>query len=321
MTFAQIFSTLLLLGTLQGFIMSGMLFFTRRRSRPNRLLGTLILLMALCCLNRYLYNASWFNADPLLRFFANFVPLILAMLFGPLLYFYVRASLDPSLKVGRRERRHFYPVIIDLVPQFTAFLYLGGLLSGLISSPPEPWGRFIDTYNIYVDIPRWLSLTAYLWLSARYLAKVQDSRPEYLRWIRQFIRFFLAFQLIWLLYLIPYVIPWLTEKVLNTVDWYPVYIPLVVLIYCLGIKGYLTAPRQEAETPKPPVPLQINIVADPLPLLKKAMEEDKMYLNPALNLTALSLRIMLSLSHIKTPVSLRGDTFYFFKNSVEIWNI
>lgn len=108
---------------------------------------------------------------------------------------------------------------------------------------------------------------------------------------------------------------------LNTVDWYPVYISLVVLIYCLGIKGYLTAPRQEAETPKPPVPLQINIVADALPLLKKAMEEDKMYLNPALNLTALSLRIMLSLSHIKTPVSLRGNTFYFFKNSVEIWNI
>jgi AraC-like DNA-binding protein len=106
--------------------------------------------------------------------------------------------------------------------------------------------------------------------------------------MRQFIRLFLVFQVIWFVYLVPYVIPSLTDKVLNTVDWYPVYIPMVVLIYCLGIKGYLMAPAEAPVARKVVTPPSVKLIAEAEPLLKKAMEQDRLYLDPELNLALLS---------------------------------
>jgi len=289
MSFAEFFHMLMLLGFLQGAIMSMLLLFSKKRSRPNRFLGTLILLIALACLNLYLFESDWFNNNPVLNLLGNLIPLVIVMPVGPLLYFYVRSSMEPSFRLGRRERLHFLPVIIDVVPELTTVIYFTGLLTGLISSPPGPWGRFIDDYNVYADIPRWGSVTLYLWLSARYLSAAGTENNAYRQWLRQFIRLFLVFQVIWFIYLVPYVIPSLTDKVLNMVDWYPVYIPLVVLIYCLGLKGYLMAPQEEVPAVKKAVaPPPLELVAEAVPLLRKAMEEDHLYLEPELNLTLLS---------------------------------
>src|SRR5690606_34592814 len=102
-------------------------------------------------------------------------------------------------------------------------------------------------------IPRWISITVYLWLSARYLTGLQTGpgkpaagtrHAAEIQWLRQFIRIFLVFQLIWLIYLIPYVIPRYTDFMLDTFDWYPVYVPMAVLIYWLGIKGYSMTHRE-----------------------------------------------------------------------------
>jgi len=289
MSFAEFFHMLMLLGFLQGAIMSMLLLFSKKRSRPNRFLGTLILLIALACLNLYLFESYWFNNNPVLNLLGNLIPLVIVMPVGPLLYFYVRSSMEPSFRLERRERLHFLPVIIDVVPELTTVIYFTGLLTGLISSPPGPWGRFIDDYNVYADIPRWGSVTLYLWLSARYLSAAGTENNAYRQWLRQFIRLFLVFQVIWFIYLVPYVIPSLTDKVLNMVDWYPVYIPLVVLIYCLGLKGYLMAPQEEVPAVKKAVaPPPLELVAEAVPLLRKAMEEDHLYLEPELNLTLLS---------------------------------
>jgi AraC-like DNA-binding protein len=174
------------------------------------------------------------------------------------------------------------------VPELTTVIYFTGLLTGLISSPPQAWGRFIDDYNVYADIPRWGSVTLYLWLSARYLAGAGTENDAYRRWLRQFIRLFLVFQAIWFIYLVPYVIPSLTNKVLDTVDWYPVYIPLVILIYCLGLKGYLMAPEATPAVRKAVAPPPVELVAEAVPLLRRAMEQDHLYLEPDLNLALLS---------------------------------
>jgi AraC-like DNA-binding protein len=288
MTFAEFFHMLMLLGFLQGAIMSVLLFFSKKRSRPNRFLGSLILLIALACLNLYLFESPWFTNNPVLNLLGNLIPLVIIMPVGPLLYFYVRSSMEPSFRLERKERLHFLPVIIDVVPELTTVVYFTGLFTGLISSPPAAWGRFIDDYNVYADIPRWGAVTFYLWLSARYLAGAGGGNDAYRHWLRQFIRLFLVFQAIWFIYLVPYVIPSLTDKVLDAVDWYPVYIPLVVLIYCLGLKGYLMAPDAIPAGKKAVAPPPAGLVAETLPLLRKAMEQDRLYLEPDLNLALLS---------------------------------
>ncbi|UPK72263.1 helix-turn-helix domain-containing protein [Chitinophaga filiformis] len=288
MTFAEFFHILILLGFLQGLIMSILLFFSKKRSHPNRLLGTLILLIALACLNLYLFESSWFTGNPVLNLLGNLIPLVIIMPLGPLLYFYVKSTMDPTFRLSRKQAVHFMPVIIDCGAQLSVVIYFTGALLGFSVPAPASWGRFIDDYNVYADIPRWGSVTVYLWLSARYLAGVSTEKSPHYRWMRQFVRLFLVFQIIWFIYLVPYVIPSLTDKVLNTVDWYPVYIPLVVLIYCLGIKGYLMAPEEAPVARKIVAPPPLKLIAEAEPLLKKAMEQDRLYLDPELNLALLA---------------------------------
>ncbi|SFD86628.1 transcriptional regulator, AraC family [Chitinophaga sp. CF118] len=288
MTFAEFFHILILLGFFQGSIMSILLFFSKKRSRPNRFLGALILFIALACLNLYLFESSWFTNNPILNLLGNLIPLVIIMPVGPLLYFYVQSTIDPTFRIARKQRLHFLPVIIDFGPQLTTVIYFTALLLDFSTPAPTSWGRFIDDYNVYADIPRWLSITAYLWLSARYLAGPGPEKSPHCRWMRQFIRLFLVFQTIWLVYLVPYVIPSLTDRVLNAVDWYPVYIPLVVLIYCLGIKGYLMAPEEVQVARKSVTPPPVKLIEEAVPLLKKAMEQDQLYLDPELNLALLS---------------------------------
>ncbi len=279
------FNTLMLLGTLQGFIMCGLLFFSHKNKYANRLLGILILLITLAVLNMYLSGLSRLPA--IIRFSLNFLPLIIVMPVGPLIYFYVRSVTDPDFRLRRQDRRHFWPVVVDVVPQLIALVFVGGVMAGIFANNGRPWGEFIDTYNVYADIPRWASITGYLFFAYRHLAGFNLAKDR-LKWLKQFTGAFMAFQLVWLLYLIPYIIPQLTDKVLDTVDWYPVYIPMVVLLYFLGIKGLL---MPEREMKASPAPLEEHLVSTVVPLLKKAMDEDLLFLNPSLNLSLLSAQI------------------------------
>jgi len=284
--------TVILLGAVQGFIMAGLLFFSKKKQLANKLLAALILFISLACFNLYGNYIDWFGS-PVVRFLADLIPLVIVMPFGPLMYFYMQASLDPYFKITKGRRRQFNLVIIDLVPCLTVLVYFVGFVANQVSDP-KPWGWFIDAYNTYADIPRWASITYYLWLSYKYLAaqKIKnnisaDNPPADFKWMQQFVRVFLVFQCIWFLYLVPYVIPKYSDALLNAVDWYPIYIPMAIMIYWLGIKGYMVS-HAAAPTPKKTAPIQAILsppaVQQAVTVLEKAMQQDKLYLNPGLNL-------------------------------------
>jgi AraC-like DNA-binding protein len=76
---------------------------------------------------------------------------------------------------------------------------------------------------------------------------------------------------------------------LDTFDWYPVYIPLAILVYWLGIKGY--AISQQRSGKKITVinsPLTVTTIQETISLLNKAMQKDKLFLNPNLTLALVS---------------------------------
>lgn len=288
---AAFFNTIILLGALQGFILGSLLFFSTSNRQANRLLAWLLFLVALASLKLYGINQGWFDNIPFLRFVDLFVPMIIIMPVGPLIFLYVKSSLYPDYKLSRKDRFHFYPVIADLLPQLTVLVFFIGVNIKAIKNDPAPWGRFMDALNVYSDIPRWASVSFYTWMAARQLAAKKSSpeaqdRADQVKWLRQFIRLFLAFQCIWLAYLIPYVIPRYTDWVLNRLGWYPVYVPLAVLIYWLGIKGYLISHRalvlKKNATPASALPA--SVVEQAIAALKEAMETGKLYLDPALNL-------------------------------------
>jgi len=276
---------LILLGALQGFIISTALFVSRRNRQSSRILAALIFLMALASLNLYTTGTAWYAHSPVLIFLSNFIPMIIVMPMGPLIYFYIRSFSDPTFVFKKKYRIHFYPVIIDLVPYLTAIFYVTGLIFHFLRKNDPPWGNFIDQYNIYSDIPRWLSITTYLWFANRYLKTLSHPVP----WLNQFVKIFAGFQVIWLCYLIPYVIPKYSNRLMDLVSWYPVYIPLAVLIYWLGIKGYLSSHSQIEKEKSRKSPVLDKLLSEELiDRLKTVMQEEKLWLNPSLNLSLLS---------------------------------
>jgi AraC-like DNA-binding protein len=287
----KVFSTIILFGALQGLIITALLFFSQINRKPNRILALLILLITLASLQLYGNYSNWLGSY-WLRDISQVIPMVFVMPIGPLIWLYVQALLDPEFNITDKHRRHFYPVLVDLVPSLTVIIYIFGTAIHLIDKKPGAWAHFLDNYNVYADIPRWVAVSWYVWLSAKYLSLHKNginTNEKNVKWLQQFNRVFMVFQGIWFLYLVPYVIPRFTDFMLDTFDWYPVYIPMAILIYWLGIKGYSISYHQKTTAKKLKTnqltPDQIDQV---LTVLIKAMEEDKAYLDPELSLSSLS---------------------------------
>jgi AraC-like DNA-binding protein len=288
--------TIVLLGILQGFILSALLFSSRKKKPANRFLAALIALITLACLNIYLLDATWLDSNIVLHILAGALPLVVIMPIGPLIWCYVQATTDPIFRLTRKQYRHFYPVVLDLFPYLLILIADIGSLTGMVSKGQRSWvSSFIDQWQVYADIPRWLSLTAYLWLTHQYLRQQTAEQPQTSHWLQQFVTIFLVFQAIWFVYLVPYSIPATRQALLDAVDWYPVFIPLAVMIYWLGLKGYLVnykpfelnSPKTLATVSALPESLA-TLYIDQLQLI---MEAQKLYLDPSLTVNTLAKQV------------------------------
>jgi AraC-like DNA-binding protein len=313
-TGAEFWNIIICLGALQGFILSILLFLSKKGNKlSNRLLAVLIFLLALTSTNLYIIESDFYDEYALVQILQQVLPLVITLPVGPLIYFYVRSLSQADFQLHKKQWWHFSPVIIDLIPRMIVWVFIIGLLTGIVQEEDgRGWGDFIDTYNTYSDLPRWLSITLYLLLTKHFLKKciaakdgevdAQTSTQEKMNWIHQFLNAFLAFQFIWLLFLIPYLIPSTRGYLLDNMSYYPIYIPLAVLVYWLGFKGYLQTQLSKTEPivkdfPIQPGPLKVvnpslsfsdEEVTHYTTLLKKSMEEDKLYLESSLNLQSVS---------------------------------
>jgi AraC-like DNA-binding protein len=310
-------NTIILLGALQGFILTILLFRRSVNKHSNRLLAFLILLMSMASLNLYCNHNHLLETNMILKFISWFVPMIIVMPMGPLIYFYIQSMLNPSFRLTRRHRLQFLAGIIDIVPQLTAIIFIGGVYLKVIKYTPEPWGLFIDNYNMYSDIPRWLSLTVYVLLSLKFLRKEKaaagNTDKEAIRkWLQLFITIFLAFQLIWFIFLIPYILPAYSDWLLNKFDWYPIYIPFAVMIYWLGLKGYSISLTINTEKVKKSISRDITKeeVEQIMSLLQKSMKDDKLYLDPELNLEAVAKHTGIVAKMISTVLNQHHQTSF-----------
>lgn len=275
--------TLILLGSLQGVIICGLLLFSRGRLLSNRLLAGIIGLMSLPGFHLYLHYKGGYDISDFTRFIHDILPMVVVMPIGPLIWFYVRSLTEPAFELGKKQRLHFLPAMIDLLPKLAALVLYGALWLGASVGTRDDYRVLDDLYNRYADIPRWLSVSFYLGLSVWYLKTHPVSQPAGKRirqWLKLFTCLFAAFQLIWLVYLIPYIIPAYTQPLLKAVDWFPLYIPMTILVYWLGIQGYLTSLK--LTIPKKAV--QTGWVDSAWQRLSTSMEQDRLYLDPELNL-------------------------------------
>jgi hypothetical protein len=108
LSFTGFLNTIILLGTLQGFIICCLLFYSNSNRIANRLLARLIFLMSLASLNLYLNEIGIANLNGLTSTLAALIPMIVIMPVGPLIYFYAQASLDPKFKMTKKTTSSFH---------------------------------------------------------------------------------------------------------------------------------------------------------------------------------------------------------------------
>jgi hypothetical protein len=98
------FNVIILMGALQGFIISSLLFFSRKHHTPNKLLAAFIFLIALACFNLCLASQKWASSGSVMPLVMAVVPMVIVMPMGPLLFFYTKASLHHGFSLTKKDK-------------------------------------------------------------------------------------------------------------------------------------------------------------------------------------------------------------------------
>lgn len=306
---------IILLGCLQGIVVSAVLFFHPKGIYATKLLAVLILIFALACLNLYLLETDSGNHSLFIQVAWSAIPLLFVMPVGPLILFYIKALDDPNFRLTRKHIKHFYPLVIDLVPSFVMIVYWLSYATGLSKLDKAAAGDFVYLWNMYADIPRWICTAGYTIIAVQ-LVRNRNAQIGYQSWARQFVYVFIAFEIIWLGHLIPYLIPGVSDWLLGVLGWYPVYIPMVFMVYWLGVNGLLT---RQAAARSASAKIDDTVVANVIEKLKSSMVNDQLYLNPTLNVSELARQINQPSKVVSAVINQQlGKSFNEFVNQYRI---
>ncbi|MEI9921049.1 MAG: helix-turn-helix domain-containing protein [Bacteroidota bacterium] len=295
-------------------IISGILFIVlqKNHSLQNKLLSFLIILLSMALINLVLMDSGIRYQSVVLNLMAYIVPWLLPMAIGPVLYFYVTSGIDHQFQLSR-HRRHLYPIVVDLLPYAAGIVLVLGLITHLITNESQ-WRFVIDEYNVYTDVIRWISLTTYVMLSSRRLKDAVSD--EDVNWFRNVIIAFSVFQAIWLLHLLPYLSPSFRNQFLDLITWYPIYIPLAILVYWLSVNGYIRMSRPVA---KKTLLMPVDAAGSTFRVLVSAMEDDRLFLDPEMSVAKLSDHVKVSQKTISAVLNQhRGISFNQFVNSYRV---
>lgn len=279
---------LLLLGLIQGGVV---LYVSLRRRSTNllayRFFGLILLTLTLSTLGAF--RTYWLN-DYLhsiqSRLLFQFFPYFTFLLLGPALYFYQRSLLDPGFKLQRRNLLHFAPLILELAPFFAAVMAAFALGVDWMSLDQALELTYaLGKMELYLLIPRVLSISIYLWLSWRLLLSYREKTSvTVFRWLKTLLSVFtvlsVSYGLLTLLLFSPWVYLLLDDFPYSIA--YLVHFPIVGLIYFLTVKFMLN------QIPWSKQGTVISDMSEKAKILSQLMEEEKLYRDPGLKLKQLS---------------------------------
>jgi AraC-like DNA-binding protein len=287
----EIWDILILIGAVQGFVLSSLLYCSRKNARANRWLAGLVFVLSLAGLGLVLSYAGFKDGAPWLYY----IPFLMQMALGPLLYFYVRSLLFPERRFARTDWLHLVPVLLDLRYSVVLALFRFGLIP---RSTAQAWFGFSTNYT---DALAWAWFVIYLWLThglVRRFRQQARSMPQadvQLGWLSRLIKAFFLLTLIWAFYVIVEFAP--PEQSWEYWEDYLIYVPLSVLTYWLGFAGYLKPEIIRIISPAVPTKAAVGIDFTPEETeeyarrLQQAMEVRLLYLDPALSLASLSAQV------------------------------
>ncbi|MDH7447337.1 helix-turn-helix domain-containing protein [Aquimarina sp. 2201CG14-23] len=289
----SLFDLLILIGIIQGIITGVLLLNSKKNKRSNKYLA--LALFSFCFLStKPLLHTLQLWDTKLFRFFPNAIELILS----PLIYFYIRSLVNPKFHFKTKFWLHFVPFFLS---QTYAFIVYFSALRVNDFSQKDSIAKNLHFNDIkqldeYVLL---ISLALYLFYGYKELINYKkwldnttsdSSFPDF-KWLKDI---FGLSTIIGVFLVINHSLDIFLDLKSRSIIHYDLLMLFIsFVIYYLGLKGYLQPDfsfiRSETNADnKTDVALSVVKVKEIKVLLSKAMEEDKVFLNPKLTIKELS---------------------------------
>lgn len=303
----SLFDVLILIGITQGIITSVLLLVSKRNSRSNLFLA--LALIAFCFLSTKILLHTLQLWDTLIfRYFPNGVEVVLA----PLLYFYVISLIDSKFKFQKKHLLHFIPFLLSQSYAFIVYFAVFNIHELEAKDSIASLLRFDEVKKIE-DYLSLISLIIYLtfgFIKLKTFRKLlrdttsDNTFPDF-NWLKNM---FILFSLLGLFLL--------TNLALNTISldidrflrWEVYYIFIAFIIYYLGFVGYKQPDYQKVHIEEPVNPLKISKLSNEkneeiVKIIEKALQKDKVFLNPTISSQELAKLLELSQSNLSYVVN------------------
>lgn len=282
---------LLCVGALQGIIYGSILWRNQARHRlANRFLATILFFFSyrlivetlkIFGLGRY---DTWYHI--LLEY--NWI-------YGPLIFFFALSYVTPNFKLERKHWIHFLPVIIEVIWSFfikSQNFYWDGTRESL--SWLGYWG-----YVVWMQLPTMYVISSVLiiFYAAKSLKVIneaienQSTRiiPEKVFWIKRVIYVLIVFSMV---YLVGILIDFFFFDFSGNLFYgHPVFIGMAAITYWLGLEGFARRNNSAFMAQATVSQKELNQLSEIAQDLDKAMQTNKLFLEPTLNLEALAKAI------------------------------
>ncbi|MEM8567841.1 MAG: hypothetical protein AAGF85_15370, partial [Bacteroidota bacterium] len=268
---------LILFGALQGLVFGIILLFNKNHPGAKFLAGFMFILS---------YNGfETFNwSSGLYSFVFDLFDFVWIYGFGPSLFFYVRSLLKPEqLPPVRKVILHYSPLIFQLVMRIVIFsVYIYTLQNEYNDRSSEVLTSLFTFYSWYSEPVSVVVFLFYLTWSVKLFLNGKNELPPNRRivytWVRPLLICMSILGLLWPLTLISGSFMDLD----GDVYYYPIELLLVFFIYWIAFVGYHKIKMINSSKSKTQI-IQNTDAEQYLVALKRAMENEKLYLDPELN--------------------------------------
>jgi len=318
----DVFSIVVLLGALQALFFSIYLFFLPSRNKiQNRALAFFIFILSYNGFETLNWSSGLFKHFP----FFEFCSFILVFGLGPCIYLYVRSFRAIS------ETKKAWPHFLIIWPMLFCRLWI--LVTWLLQVNGREVlidaGMINDWFCAIAEPLSVIVFTIYLIFAVReYRCMVRDhvqnggwtpeEKESIARWLKKLLIVMGMFSVLWTATV---GLPFIYDT--GNQNYYVIEVALVVFIYWIGYAGYYRSRIIYVSEQRKTSPyidhLKRDEIERSLSALSQAMEKDKLYLDPELNLNSLAAYIGVqpkTLSAVLNQVLQKG-----FSEYVNTWRV
>jgi len=304
----SIYDILLIIGISQGLITSILLFTSKKNIKSSRFLALGLIAFCFLSAKSLLLTLGLWNL-PYVRFFPNAAEIVI----GPLIYFYLVYLLDLQFQWKKMHYLHFLPFFIS--QSLAIFIYVASLQTNIIAE------KEIIAGNLHFNLLKTLDEYIALVMFAFYLPRSHQLLQKYRKWLQHNISDSSYPDLSWLrnIFILSFILGLclffshaldlafqINEK--TQIHWKSINIFIAFVIYYLGFVGYkqpqyhLKGEVKKAP-PSPKLKLASEREQEVAAQLETALVDDKIFLDPTVNIQQLSAKLGLPSRELSTVIN------------------